>query len=120
MHSTSTIQERLASADAVALVKGWLKGNREKNRQALAQHVCEALELRDARGQLRTDGTLKALRVLEARGYWRLPKGQTFNGQRGRGKPRRLGRPVAVPRQVPPRAEQVQGLKLVEVSAQAV
>jgi hypothetical protein len=119
MHITSTIQERLASADTVALVKEWLKKNRGESRQALARFVCGALDLKDARGQLRLDGTLKALRVLEARGYWRLPKGQSFNGQRGRGKPRRLGRPVAVPREVPIRAEQVQGLKLVEVSPQA-
>jgi len=116
MHTTSTIQERLASADVVALVKEWLKEKRGKSRQALARYVCVALDLKDARGQLRIGGTLKALRVLEARGYWRLPKGQGKDGKSGRWKPRRLGRPVAVPHEVPVRAEQVQGLSLVEVS----
>ena len=113
MHTTSTIQERLAGADAVELVQGWLKVNQGKNRQALARYVCEALDLKDARGQLRVGGTLKALRVLETRGCWRLPKVKRTKS--GRWKPRRLGRPVALPRNVPARAEQVQGLRLVEV-----
>ena len=115
MHTTSTIQEQLASADAVALVKKWLKENRGEMRQALARYVCEALDLKDARGALRMGGTLKALRVLETRGYWRLPKAQNANGKAGCGRPRRLGRPVAPPRAVPARVEQVQGLKLVEI-----
>jgi hypothetical protein len=115
MPTTSTIQERLASADAVALVKGWLRENRGQPRQALARYACETLGLRDARGELRIGGTVKALRLLEARGYWRLPKGRNRNAKAGRWRPRRLGRAVARPRDVPARAEQVQGLKLVEV-----
>ena len=118
MHTTSTIQERLASADAVALVKDWLKENKGQRRQALARHVCEALDLKDARGQLRTGGTLKALRVLASRGYWRLPKGQGANEKSGLWRPRRLGRPVAVPHAVPGRAEAVPGLCLVEVGSE--
>jgi len=116
MYTTTTIQERLTSDDAVALVKEWLKQNRGKNRQALARYLCEALNLKDARGKLRIGGTVKALRVMEARGYWRLPKAQNANSHSGRWRPRRLGRPVAVPKEVPARAEQVQGLKLVEVT----
>ena len=116
MHTTSTIQERLEGADAVALVKTWLKTNPGKSRQALARSVCEALDLKDALGELRTGGTLKALRGMEARGYWRLPKAQNANGKGTCGRPRRLGRAVAPPRAVPERVEQVQGLRLVEVS----
>jgi hypothetical protein len=118
MHTTSTIQERLAMADAVALVKEWMKANPGQARQTLARYVCGALDLKDARGQLRIDGTLKALRVLAARGYWRLPKAQKAHVRSGCWKPRRLGRAVALPRKVPARAEQVQELKLVEVSPQ--
>jgi hypothetical protein len=118
MHTTSTIQERLASADGGARVKKWLNEHRGQTRQALARYVCEALDLKDARGTLRMGGTVKALRVLEARGYWRLPKGQNTHERAGQWRPRRLGRPVAAPQEVPARAEQVQGLKLVEVSAQ--
>lgn len=59
-------------------------------------------------------GMQKALRVLEARGYWRLPKPQAKTSTRWQ--PRRLGRAVKPPRGLPPRAEQVQGLCLVEVN----
>ena len=113
MDTTSTIQERLASAEGTALVKEWLRGNKGKRRAALVRYVCERLDLRDARGRLRQGGTQKALRVLEERGCWRLPKPQS----RGPGcwKPRRLGQRVAEPLKVPARAEQVQGLSLVEV-----
>jgi hypothetical protein len=100
----------------MALVKKWLKENRGNGRQALARHVCEALDLKDAQGALRLDGTLKALRVLEARGFWRLPKARIVSGNPGGWKPRRLGRAVAAPRRVPARVEQVPGLKLVEVT----
>mgnify|MGYP001032035622 CR=1 FL=1 len=116
MNSTSTIQERLASAEATALVKRWLKANKGKTRTALARHVCEALDLKDARGQLRMGGVQKALRVLESQGRWRLPKVQSATSARWQ--PRRLGRPVDPPRRVPRRAEQVQGLCLVEVSSE--
>jgi Domain of unknown function (DUF4338)/Transposase DNA-binding len=114
MDTTETIQQRLASATAVALIKDWLRDNRGKGRVALARHVCERLELRDARGRLRQGGTQKALRVLEARGYWRLPKRQSRGP--GRWQPRRLGQPVVEPQKVPKRVEQMQGLTLVEVS----
>ena len=100
----------------MALVKTWLKTNPGKSRQALARSVCEALDLKDALGALRIGGTVKALRGMEARGYWRLPKAQNANGKGTCGRPRRLGRAVALPRAVPGRVEQVQGLRLVEVT----
>jgi hypothetical protein len=115
MHTTSTIQERLAEPDAIELIQSWLKGNPEQSRVELARHVCEAFDLKDARGKSRIGGTLKALRVLEARGLWHLPKAQT----KPKGwHPRRLGRPVALPSEVPARADLVQGLCLVEVGVQ--
>jgi len=114
MDNTSTIQERLASAEGSALVKDWLRDNKGKGRVALARYVCERLDLRDARGQLRQGGVQKALRVLEGRGYWRLPRRQSRGP--GRWRPRRLGRRVAKPEGVPERVEQMQALCLVEVS----
>src|SRR4030042_766755 len=89
METTSTIQERLARAEGTALVKEWLRDNKGKGRAALARHVCERLDMRDALGRLRQGGTQKALRVLEARGYWRLPKRQSRGP--GRWTPRGLG-----------------------------
>jgi len=114
MNTTSTIQEQLASAKGVALVKNWLRDNKRQGRVVLARYVCERLDLRDMRGRLRQSGTQKALRVLEARGLWRLPKRQSHGP--GRWRPRRLGQRVAQPQNVPKRVEQMQGLCLVEVS----
>ena len=114
MTTASTIQERLASAEATTLVKNWLKANQKGSRTTLARHVCEVLDLKDARGQLRMGGVQKALRVLEAQGYWRLPKAQAQTSTRW--EPRRLGRAVKPARGVGPRAEQVEGLCLIEVS----
>lgn len=95
-------------------MKAWLKEHRGESRLALARYVCKALELRDARGEPRLGGTLKALRVLEGRGYWRLPKPQ---GPTRRGwKARRLERQVPPLCNVPTRVEQVAGLRLEEVS----
>jgi hypothetical protein len=118
MHTTSTIQQRLANADAIELIQCWLKANPEESRVELARHVCEALDLKDARGQLRIGGTLKALRVLEARGFWQLPVVQSARPRGWRPQPRRLGKEVPLPYNVPARAEQVQGLCLVEVSVE--
>jgi hypothetical protein len=114
METTCTVQERLAKPDSVELVNAWLKSNRGKSRLALARHVCEALDLRDAQRKPRLGGTLKALRVLEGRGYWRLPKPQ--HPKPGSWQARRLRRRVAQPRNVPARVEQVAGLSLEEVS----
>ncbi|MCP5517357.1 MAG: transposase [Verrucomicrobiales bacterium] len=47
MQATTTIQERLTGADAVALVNEWLPANPGHNRQALARPLCEALNLKD-------------------------------------------------------------------------
>ena len=101
--------------DAVALVREWLRNNPGRNRADLARHVCDALGLRNARGELRRGGTLKALRVLEERGYWRLPEPRAAAGESNRRRPRRLGRPGEPPDGVPSRAGQVRGLELVEV-----
>lgn len=113
MNTTNTIQERVASAEAVALVKDWLKTNRGKSRTALAQYVCEAYGLKDARGRMRTGGVLKSLRVLEERDYWKLPERKTRKP--GCWRPRRLGRRVAAAQGVPGRVDQAKGLCLVEV-----
>ena len=105
MDTTKTIQERLASGEGQAVVKEWLRENKGKRRAALVRHVCERLDLRDARGRLRQGGTQKALRVLEARGYWLLPKPQSRGP--GQWKPRRPRHRVAQPLKVPERVEQV-------------
>jgi len=116
MRTNQTIQERLASPEVVTKIRDWLRRNKHKARFALAKHLCQELALKDPRGQPRLASVQKALRVLETKGYWRLPKRRGVYGERWQ--PRRLKGSVAKPRGVPPRVEQVKGLELVEVDSE--
>ena len=95
------------------MVTDWLAGNKGKTRTDLARDMCERLGLRDGKGALRLATALKALRDLESEGYWKLPAALPHSS--GKWNPRRLGHAVAAPQGVPDRAEQVEGLDLIEV-----
>lgn len=115
MKTHQTIQEHLASPEVVTKIRDWLRRNKDGTRFALAKHLCNELALKDPRGQARLAGVQKALRVLESKGYWRLPRRREVYA--GRWQPRRVKGAVAKPRGVPGRVEQVKGLKLVEVDS---
>ena len=116
MNTEQTIQERLANPEVAKKIRDWLKRNKHEARLALAKHLCKELGLKDPRGKARLAGVQKALRVLEAKGYWKLAKLRGVYGESWQ--PRRLQGSVAKPRGVPGRVEQVKGLKLVEVSSE--
>jgi hypothetical protein len=116
MKTHQTIQEQLASPEVVRKIRDWLGRNKHERRLALARYLCEELGLNDPRGKARLAGVQKALRVLEAKGYWRLAKRRGVYGESWQ--PRRVGGPVADPHGVPARVEQVKGLELVEVSSE--
>lgn len=112
MRITSTIQEQLSSPKIITRVRNWLRKNKSKGRYALARYLCDGLDLHDRMGKLRVAGVQKALRVLEARGLWKLPKHRGVVPRQWRA--RRLNDGVQQPRDTPPRVEQVEGLRLVE------
>ena len=114
MKTAETILELLSSKNTVARIKDWLQKNNNKGRSALAQHLCKALNITDHLGKPRIAGVHVALRTLESRGFWKLPK----LGRRKRAKQqyRRLNAAVAPPKAVPAQVEEVKGLRLVEVS----
>ena len=114
MKTTETILELLSSKNAVAKVKDWLKKNKNKGRSALAQYLCGALNITDHLGKPRIAGVHVALRKLESRGFWKLPKIRSGVGSQQQ--PRRLTTAVPVPKEVPAQVEEVRGLRLVEVS----
>ena len=116
MKTNQTIQEHLASPEVVSKIRDWLGRNKHKRRLALARHLCEELGLKDPFGKLRLAGVQKALRVLEDKGYWKLPKRRGVYGKNWQ--PRRVEGSVAKPRGVPGRVEQVKGLELVEVGSE--
>ena len=116
MKTTETIQEQLSSPKAVSKVKHWLSKNKNKGRSALAGFLCGALNITDRLGKPRLAGVHVALRVLESRGLWKLPKAQ--GAVRAQQQPRRLNSAVPAPQEAPVQVEQVKGLRLVEVSAE--
>jgi hypothetical protein len=114
MKTAETILELLSSKNTVAKVKEWLQKNKDKGRCALAQYLCGALNITDHLGKRRIAGVHVALRTLESRGFWKLPK--LKQGARRRQQFRRVNAEVAAPEEVPAKVEEVKGLRLVEVS----
>jgi hypothetical protein len=115
MKTAETILELLSSKNTVVKVKDWLQKNANKGRSALAQYLCGALNITDHLGKPRIAGVHVALRTLESRGFWKLPK--LTQGTRARQQFRRLNAEVAAPEGVPAKVEHVKGLRLVEVQA---
>jgi len=71
-HQTS-VQQILAQPPHVRLVRELLEPEAVSTRSALARELCQRLDLRDPNGGWRLATTLKALRDLEAQGFWTLP-----------------------------------------------
>lgn len=115
MKAITSIKERLTAPEIVTLVTDWLARNKGKTRTRLARDVCEQLGLRDGKGALRMSTTAKALRELEAEGFWKLPVALAHGSKEWN--PRRLGRAVAAPLGVPDRVEYIEGVELVEVKS---
>ena len=114
MKTAQTILELLSGKNTVARVKDWLQKNKNKGRSALAQYLCRALNITDHLGKPRIAGVHVALRLLESRGFWKLP--QLPRRVRSQPQPRRLNTAVPAPKRVPAQVDEVKGLRLVEVS----
>ena len=95
MKTAETILELLSSKNTVARVKNWLQKNKNKGRSALAQYLCRALNITDHLGKPRMAGVHVALRLLESRGFWKLP--QLPRRVRSQPQPRRLNTAVPAP-----------------------
>lgn len=116
MQAPRSIQQVLAQPENTQLVVKLLRGDEALSRHGLAKELCCRLDLRDPHGNLRLGTTAKALRDLEAQGFWKLPAA-TVPGPR-QWSPARLEQALPVPRTVPQRVEDVQGLRLVEVTTE--
>lgn len=115
MQTAQTILHVLSSPNVVRQVEDWLRENSPKGCSALTSFLCQTLKLRDRGGKPRAAGVHVALRTLEARGFWKLPKApQTRAPQH----PRRLSTAVPPPQAVPAQVEQLRGLRLVEVGVE--
>jgi hypothetical protein len=112
-HQTS-VQQILAQPPHVRLVRELLEPEAVSTRSALARELCQRLDLRDPNGGWRLATTLKALRDLEAQGFWTLPAATV--PPPGAWNPTRLHRRVQTPTAVPACVEEVRGLQLIEVT----
>lgn len=112
MKTQNQIKRILSQPDAIKYVGGLLDNNEFTNRNKLASFLCEHFECYDMRGQKQRSGCLKALRELEADGFFTLPSPQN---KKGANTPRRLTAPVETPVGVPEKAGNVRGLRLILV-----
>ena len=113
MYEQHRIPSTLASPEGLARVKALLAAAGSASRTAIGRQVCELFQFLDARGRPQLASCLRALRALEAAGRLALPAPR-HNHRRCR--PRRLGRPVPPPVDVPGRVDRVRGLQLVAVA----
>ena len=116
MQTALSVQQILAQPQHTRLVRQLLKPEAVSTRSALARELCQRLDLRDPNGGWRLATTLKALRDLEAQGFWTLPAATV--PPPGAWNPTRLHQRVQPPTAVPACVEEVRGLHLIEVSTE--
>ena len=114
MNTQNQIKRTLSESVNTEYVSGLLDERQEiLHRSALAELVCEQFGFYDARGQKQLAGCLKALRELEVAGHFTLPAARRSPG---RSSPRRLAKPVPLPKEVPAQVDSVRGLELILVA----
>jgi len=112
MKLQNQIKRTLSTPEAIESVSRLLEEDACFSRTALADAVCEQFGFQDPGGHNQLGGCLKALRELEAKGWFQLPPPQREHGGPA---PRRLSRPVAEPGAVPDEVGGVGGLALIVV-----
>ena len=97
MNVQNQIKRALSKAEAIEYVHRVLEEDEEGfTRTGLAEVVCEEFGFQDPRGKNQLGGCLKALRELEAKGWFQLPSPQI---QKGGPAPRRLSKTVEAPKE---------------------
>jgi hypothetical protein len=116
MNTQNLIKRKLARPESITAIRQILETEDGLSRSAIAERVCEHLELSNARGRPQRAGCLKALRELERAGHFLLPTARRCPKH---GSPKRLGGPVDAPVDVPERAGEVKELVLLKVETDA-
>src|SRR5262245_30715683 len=116
MERQHLIKRTLSTPESIGVIRRLLADGAHVHRAAVARATCEHFGFIDARGRWQTGGCVKALRELERSGHFALPSAGPVGRPKGKaGSARRLGEPVAEPRDVPAQAGDVRGLALVKV-----
>ena len=117
MKVQNQIKRALSKPEAIEYVRRLLEEEEEVfTRTELAEAVCEEFGFQDPRGQNQLGGCLKALRELEAKGWFQLPTPQI---QKGGPTPRRLSKSVEEPQGVAAEVGGVEGLELILVEQES-
>ncbi len=112
MKPQKQIKRTLSKPEAIEHVKRLLNEQRFSSRTELADFLCGEFGFQDPRGQHQRSGCLRALRELEAKGWFQLPPAWI---EKGGPSPRRLSGPVVEAEAVPSEVGQIKGLELVLV-----
>jgi hypothetical protein len=116
MKKQNLVKQTLSQPASIEYVKELLESKQIPNRAKLSQKVCEHFNFVDARGHQQKSSCVIALCELAAAGNFILPPLADGKGNKGKGYSlHRLSKPVPEPVDVPAKAGDVQGLKLVIV-----
>ncbi len=116
MKTQHLIKRKLSRPESITIIREILEQHDSLTRSRIAELVCERFLFYNAWGKPQRSGCLKALRELERVGHFVLPKARCCPP---RNRPRRLSGPVELPQEVPAKAGEVRGLRLVKVEADA-
>jgi hypothetical protein len=116
MKRQNQIKRTLSKPEAIEFVRQLLNEDEIVSRTELADWVCDEFGFQDLRGQNQLSGCLKALRDLEAKGWFQLPATEIVKASPS---PRRLSEPVSLPEKVPGDVGEIRGLELIEVKQES-
>ena len=112
MDIQNQIKRALSVPGTIAYVSQLLEDDEFCSRTELADFLCEEFGFQDPRGENQIGGGLKALRQLEAKGWFQLPPPEI---RKANPTPRRLPDAVPEPKAVPEEVGKVSGLELILV-----
>lgn len=112
MKTQNQVKRTLSQPESISHIRTILDGSEGLLRTGLTEQLCEHYGFYDPRGIPQRGSCLKALRELEHSGHIVLP---VSIKKSGRAIPRRLPEPVPAPLDVPAKADDVRGLKLILV-----
>jgi hypothetical protein len=116
MKLQNQIKRTLSSPEAIRSIQRLLEKENVSSRMELAESICEEFGFQDPRGENQWGGCLKAMRELEAKGWFQLPPAEI---PKGKPTPRRLSAPVPEAEAVPCEAGAVCGLELILVEQES-
>lgn len=115
METQNQIKRTLSQPEAIKQINSILDNNDNIKRTKLADIVCDQFSFFDPRGERQRCGCLKALRELEQKGGFVLPKSCHTPCKI---QPRRLAEPVPEPMGVPDEAGEISDLRLILVKTE--